>query len=195
MDLLQDMGLAQRPTRGDATRRRIVDAAISEFKAAGVDGASISKIAREAGVSRPSFYFHFSSKEQLLLELQRRLEQPIALLIADCDSLGATLDVFVRGLMKARHSVGSRQLFADMLLIYSKNSRELPLDDQPLMFALAEKFTAASQSGELRRGLEPAQATLLYLTSIYGYLIGQSNRVTERECLRNLQQISSLFTA
>lgn len=192
-DQPQDIFIANRPTRGDATRRRIVDAAIGEFKAVGVDKASIGEIARLAGVSRPTFYFHFSGKEQLLFELQHRLEQPIAALIEDCEDFRSTLHAFVRGLLRARQSVGCRQLFADMLLIYTKNTRDLPLDDQPLMYALAGKFSAAQASGELRKGLEPAQATLLYLSSIYGYLIGPGNKVDDQDCHDAMQVVSGLF--
>jgi len=191
----QSIGIANRPTRGDATRRKIVDAAIREFKAVGVDKASIAKIAREVGVSRPTFYFHFADKKQLLFELQHRLEAPIVALIEDCKDFTSSLDAVARGLVRARASVGSRQLFADMLLIYAKGTVNTPtlMDDQPLLDALEKIFTAASTRGELRDGLESNQATLLYLSSLYGFLVGRGNVANDRECLAAMRVISSLF--
>lgn len=191
--LRNHIDIANRPTRGDATRRKIVDAAISEFKAVGVEKASIAKIARTVGVSRPTFYFHFANKQQLLFELQHRLEEPIVVLVEDCDDFPSTLEAVLRGLVKARKSVGNRQLFSDMLLIYTKNTQELVMDDQPLLTVLEKKFIAAKACGELRDSLEPTQAALLYLSSLYGYLIGQGNQASDSECVDAMRVVSGLF--
>lgn len=190
---LKNIEIAGRPTRGDATRRKIFDAAISEFKAEGVEKASIAKIARTVGVSRPTFYFHFSNKQQLLFELQHRLEEPIVIVVESCETFSSALNAVVRGLTKARQSVGNRQLFSDMLLIYTKNNQELVTDDQPLLKTLEQKFIAAKACGQLRDGLEPNQAALLYLSSLYGYLIGRGNLASDIECADAMQVISSLF--
>ena len=161
----------------------------------GVEKASIAKIARTVGVSRPTFYFHFADKKQLLFELQHRLEAPIVALIQDSEDFTSSLDAVARGLLRARDSVGSRQLFADMLLIYAKDSRNVPIlmEDQPLLDALQKKFTVASTRGELRDNLEPNQATLLYLGSLYGFLVGQGNTAEDSDCLDAMRVISSLF--
>ena len=193
LELTQEISIANRPTRGDATRRKIVDTAIREFKAVGVEKASIANIARQAGVSRPTFYFHFADKKQLLFELQHRLEEPIVVLIEDCEDFSSTLAAVVRGLAKARKSVGNHQLFSDMLLLYTKNTQDVPMDDQPLLRALEKRFIAAKNRGELREGLSPINATLLYLSSLYGYLIGQGRLASDRECAAALRMISSLF--
>lgn len=193
LEITNDIEIASRPTRGDVTRRKIVDAAISEFKTVGVEKASIAKIARTVGVSRPTFYFHFANKQQLLFELQHRLEEPIVILVEDCEDFPSTLDAVVRGLAKARKTVDNRQLFSDMLLIYTKNTQNIPMTDQPLLKALEKKFIAAKACGHLRDELEPTQAALLYLSSLYGYLIGQGNLADDIECTDAMQVVSSLF--
>ena len=48
---------------------------MTEFRRVGVERASIGRIAETAGVSRPSFYFHFPTKDHVLLELQWTLEE------------------------------------------------------------------------------------------------------------------------
>src|SRR5262245_22624726 len=111
-----NLEIAPRQTRGDETRKRIVDAAVAEFKLVGVSEAGIGDIAKAARVSRPTFYFHFPTKEHILLELQRSLEFPIIILLENTKGLANTLDMFVKGLMRARKTVDDPQLFSDMLL-------------------------------------------------------------------------------
>ncbi|MFG6444722.1 TetR family transcriptional regulator [Microbacterium sp. P07] len=48
-----------------ATRRRILDAATSEFAARGIAGARVDRIALAAGASKPMLYAYFGSKDQL----------------------------------------------------------------------------------------------------------------------------------
>lgn len=50
----------------EQTRCAIIDAAIRVFSVKGVSDASLSMIAREAGVTRGAVYWHFSNKTDLL---------------------------------------------------------------------------------------------------------------------------------
>lgn len=54
------------PTKGDRTRRRLLDAAAAEVARHGRAGASLSAIAAAAGLKPGSIYFHFGSREQLI---------------------------------------------------------------------------------------------------------------------------------
>ena len=73
------------------TRARLFEAALAEFAKVGFDGASVAEIARAAGVSRPSFYFHFPTKEHVLLELQWRKELELVAQLEGHQTLGALL--------------------------------------------------------------------------------------------------------
>jgi len=53
------------------TRERILEAALHLFSARGYEATSVTAIAREAGVSRPSFYRYFKDKRDVLLALLR----------------------------------------------------------------------------------------------------------------------------
>ncbi|WMT76324.1 TetR/AcrR family transcriptional regulator [Bradyrhizobium sp. Ash2021] len=50
------------------TRTRIVDAAAKRFLIDGIEGATISKVLGDAGLTHGTFYAHFQSKETLLAE-------------------------------------------------------------------------------------------------------------------------------
>ena len=67
-----------RETRRLQTRQRILGAAIAEFKRVGMAGADVNAIVAAAGVAHGTFFFHFPSKEHVLLELESREEARIA---------------------------------------------------------------------------------------------------------------------
>ncbi len=54
-----------RETKRQMKSRRILDAALQEFSALGFDGASMSAIAKAAGVSKPTLYQYFDDKDRL----------------------------------------------------------------------------------------------------------------------------------
>src|ERR1700758_5778821 len=60
------------------TRQRVYTGAVAEFRRVGMAGADVSVIAREAGVARGTFYFHFPTKEHVLAELERHEEARLA---------------------------------------------------------------------------------------------------------------------
>jgi AcrR family transcriptional regulator len=62
----------ERPQRdGEATRQRLIEAAIELFAKQGFAGASIRDLASAAGVSLAGLYHHFTSKDEILFEIQR----------------------------------------------------------------------------------------------------------------------------
>jgi AcrR family transcriptional regulator len=57
----------EREEQGEVSRQRILDAAVRLMSARGYDGTSISAIVAEAGLPASSIYWHFGSKEGVLL--------------------------------------------------------------------------------------------------------------------------------
>lgn len=55
--------------RGEATRRKILDAAEEVFGEVGYYAASISEITRRAGVAQGTYYIYFHSKREIFVEL------------------------------------------------------------------------------------------------------------------------------
>ncbi len=83
------------------TRGKLVDAALQLFSTSGYEHATVDDISHEAGYSKGAYYFHFSTKDDILLELLRMwTEERSASLVRDeaavmsPDQLRETLTAF-----------------------------------------------------------------------------------------------------
>jgi AcrR family transcriptional regulator len=56
-----------------STRERILDVALDLFTEKGFDGTSLREIAERLGVTKAALYYHFASKDDILLALHMRL--------------------------------------------------------------------------------------------------------------------------
>jgi AcrR family transcriptional regulator len=65
----------RRKRDGNATRDRLVDAALELFAAQGWDATTTTALAQRAGVAEGTIYRHFSSKHQLLNEVYRTAQR------------------------------------------------------------------------------------------------------------------------
>ena len=165
---------SRRERPGDHTRARLFQAALDEFRRAGVAAAQVVRIARRAGVSRPSFYFYFPTKEHVLLELLFVLEVELSDRLKRCRSVREALRVFVSGLTDAEQKVASREVFRDMLALWASRPEAVELESQshPVLGELTRHFSDGAARGELRVGLEPTNAARVCLAGVFGILVG-----------------------
>lgn len=66
--------------RGD-TRRRIQDVALDLFAEQGYEKTSLREIAERLDVTKAALYYHFKTKEEILVSIFEDLTQPIEDLI------------------------------------------------------------------------------------------------------------------
>lgn len=64
--------MSKKQLRSYETRTRLLKAAEEIFAQHGYDASGVSKICHSAGVSKGAFYHHFSSKQEIFLELLKR---------------------------------------------------------------------------------------------------------------------------
>ncbi len=58
-----------------STRERILDIALELFTEQGYDKTSLRQIAERLGFSKAAIYYHFASKEDILMALHMRLHE------------------------------------------------------------------------------------------------------------------------
>ncbi|MGR3935411.1 TetR/AcrR family transcriptional regulator [Streptomyces sp. BRA346] len=79
------------PRRGD-TRQRIQDVALDLFAKQGYEKTSLREIAEQLDVTKAALYYHFKTKEDIVLSLFRDLSEPLDELIAWGERQPRTLD-------------------------------------------------------------------------------------------------------
>jgi TetR/AcrR family transcriptional regulator, repressor for uid operon len=157
------------------TRQRVLDAAIIEYKRLGMAEADIGAIVAAAGVARGTFYFHFPTKEHVLLELERREEVRIANELARfLDSphdLASTLTEVVRLVVTAERRLGSK-LFRDVLALHFSPTRP-PNDewtDHPVIVVVVDEIERARQWGEAYPEVDAFHSAVFFLLGLYALL-------------------------
>jgi AcrR family transcriptional regulator len=77
-----------------STREKILDVALDLFTDQGFDGTSMREIAERLHISKPAIYYHFASKEEILLALHLRLHQLVRPTFARLTGQAMTLQVW-----------------------------------------------------------------------------------------------------
>jgi AcrR family transcriptional regulator len=75
------MATPQQPRRGD-TRRRIQEIALELFAEQGYEKTSLREIAGHLDVTKAALYYHFKTKEDILISIVEDLARPVDELIA-----------------------------------------------------------------------------------------------------------------
>jgi AcrR family transcriptional regulator len=110
---------ASRPDAGPRdTRQRILDVALELFIEQGYDGTSLRQIAERLGVTKAALYYHFASKEDLLLALHMRLHEFGKEALERMDNGPVTLELWAELLDEVLDQiVAQRQIF----LLHERN--------------------------------------------------------------------------
>lgn len=189
-----------REEQADETRRRIQQAARQLFEEVGFVGATITEIARRAGVSAATVYSNFESKAGIVramldgLEEDAGMEWRISRMIAEDDPV-RSLDLFVAG-NRAVFELGHVILRAAYDAMGTPEVRALAeagnANRQHVIDVLISRW---HRQNALRAGLGPKKAaqTMWLLTSVEQYLLatetlGWSENDYERWLRRLLRQ-------
>jgi AcrR family transcriptional regulator len=150
-------------------------AAIAEFKRTGMADADVGAIVAAAGVAHGTFFFHFPTKEHVLLALERREEDRIAKQFAQFvkskHDLASALREAVRVVMGLENRLGD-MLFKDFLALHFSQTR--PVEDgrdHPLIVLVAQEIAQAQERGETDRTVNPMNSAVFFLLGMYALLI------------------------
>ncbi|WKG01968.1 TetR/AcrR family transcriptional regulator [Mycolicibacterium sp. HK-90] len=165
-----------RSRKGLQTRERLLGAAISEFKRDGMAAADTAAIASAAGVAHGTFFFHFPTKEHVLLELEQREQQrmagDLARFFSEPHDVRATLAESVRVLEKLERRLG-RPLFKDFLALHFSSTRP-PTEEwthHPALVALVEELQRARDTGEIPDEVDVMYNGASFFAGLYALLI------------------------
>lgn len=180
-----------RETRRLQTRQRILGAAIAEFKRSGMAGADVGAVVAAAGVAHGTFFFHFPTKEHVLLELERREEARVgaefARFLAENHDLETALAEVTRLVLGLEQLLG-RRLFKELLALHFSPSRPQAdgWTDHPVIVLLVREIERARGDGEVHPEVDAFYSATFFLLGIYGVLTTTDNPDTRDTMLAKL---------
>lgn len=180
-----------RTARRQQTHERILGAATAEFVRSGVEGADIGAIAAAAGVAHGTFYFHFPSREHVLLELSQREEARLTgelrAVLDRAPGVPEMLTEVVRQLEAVERRFGA-VLFKDLLALHLASAQQ-HLDgwaEHPLIVALVTELDRARAAGRVHPDVNAFDSALFFLFGIYGALCATPDSPDRDDMTRRL---------
>lgn len=178
--------VTQREVQRQNTRARLLDAAIVEFQRAGTGGADINAIVKAAGVARSTFYFHFPTREHVLLELIRRDERHLAeeldRFLETRQDLPTVLKTIVELVLDLESRWGA-SLFHDVVQLYFSPTR--PEREQwishPIFVLLAAEIERSRIRGDVYDDVDAYHSAAFFLLGLYALLTTVGDSRTERD--------------
>ncbi len=154
-------------------------AAIAEFKRSGLAAADVGAIVAAAGVAHGTFFFHFPTKEHVLLELERREEERIAKqlgrFVASERDLSSIFDETVRLIVGLERRLGAA-LFKDFLALHFSQTR--PADEStehPVIVTVATEIEQARERGRVDADVTAMNSAVFFLLGLYALLTTTHN--------------------
>ncbi len=162
-------GTNRRSAQRDATRARLFEETVKEFKERGFADTEIAVITERVGVSRGAFYVHFAGKDEVLRELLLIEEARIAAAALTVSNWGVPLEgVFgavINAVLAAERLFG-RRLVRDLCAAqFRPDFAQLSdVDDHPLGLMLVGAI--ADRAPEI----DPVDLAMTFLTGMFGLL-------------------------
>lgn len=181
-----------REKQREETRRKLYRAALEVFRRDGFSGCRIDDIAQKAEVSRAAFYFHYPTKDQVLLELVRDAQAPVfeALSALPADArLEQVLGLFVEVTAKFWHNEPT--LLVDALTTSLRHQTQVMHDREaePVRTLATGYFKKAAERGELSTFVAPEVLADFFLVNCFSAMLawaGNTNGQTLEVVLKGV---------
>lgn len=151
----------------------------------------MNAIVAAAGVAHGTFFFHFPSKEHVLLELEyqeeARIADEFARFLASTPELVAALTEVVRLVAGLEQGLGPL-LFKELLALHFSPTRPSKDEwtDHPVIVLLVTEIERARSDGVVHPEVDAFYGATFFLLGIYGVLTTTDNADTRDTMLRKL---------
>lgn len=165
----QIAGVGLRSARREATRARLFEETVEEFKRRGFAETEIAAITERVGVTRGAFYVHFAGKDGVLRELllieERRIASTARLASEQAAPLETVFGAVVDAVLRAERRLG-RRLVRDLCAGQFRPdvAQGQEVSDHPVGLMLIDAI--AERAPEI----DAVDLTMTFLTGLFGLL-------------------------
>jgi len=180
----------------EATRRRILAAALREFHRRGMARTTLAHIAKAAGVTRGAIYWHFAGKQALFRSIREAVSLPLldrsdlTLLREQAGDPLVRITAFCRDFLRACEEERDTRRAYELMSFKCEYVGELAAERQAMVvnsdrlrIALESAYRQARAQGVLRVGIEPVLAafeTLAFLSGLMRLCLLDDGRLRMR---------------
>jgi AcrR family transcriptional regulator len=167
--------------RQDRQRRRLFEAAASVFARAGYADATAEGIAREAGMSKATFYEHFDNKEDCICALFDQATQTLleAMVASESDPEGARVEPrerYRRSIVALLDVISQRRDAAQTLLVEIIGAGPRAIERRDRTLAAFADYIAYRNREDAEAGLVPRLASPHDAFAIVGAVVELASR-------------------
>lgn len=176
-------------------RQRLLGAAAEEFAERGYAGATAASIARRAGMSKATFYAHFSNKLGSMLALVDRANEVVADAMAGAARSAGNMDAAARlraGTRAYLKAIAEHPEFARTLLVEIVGAGPTAMAERDRGMQLFAAILDGENAAAARRGLSPRFASPYDSYAIVGgitELVSRHVRLREPENVFELEPV------
>ena len=168
-----------------ATRERVLEASVAEFRRKGFADTDVAAIVQRAQISRGTFYFHFSTKEDVLAELRLREERRIVSetegLVSRRAPLGVVLRAVVDGVTVTEDRLGTDLVRAICAVQFRPDVASVDsVAEHPVAEMVVHAVAQASEQTTGRDDFDAGDLAVIFLTALFGLLATQSGPTEAR---------------
>jgi len=172
-------GLTERDRQREETRRRVREVALEVIARDGLADARVDEIARLAGVSRGTVYFHYPTKEHVVAEVLGEAEGRIAAALRELPRqapLSAVLDTFCTAFV--REWERQAQLFPSVaaVAVRAASTTMRSREQGTVLVTLAGRFKVATERGELTGAMRALLIANVFLMNVLTATLAWSSR-------------------
>lgn len=166
-----------RAERKERTREHLYATSMALFEQRGYEQVNVDDIVRAAEVSRGTFYFHFPTKEDILVESIRRGEALILERIAALPAsarLRKLLTTTVHGFIEAWDGRRDILPYAGAVALRRVALVSGERDRDPVRLELGRRMEQAQQRGELKSPIPGPMLADIFLLNVFAALMSWS---------------------
>lgn len=148
--------LTKRQIKALETRKRLYDVALALFKEKGYNNVSVDEIVAKANTSKGSFYTHFESKDQIIIEHFKNNDNHYAEYyenLKNCKTSAEKLVNFAKNMfsfVNEKVDFDFTNVVYSSQLLHEQEKIYIIMEDRPLYKILHEIIKEGQKSGEFR---------------------------------------------